>query len=146
MQARFFGIVLLALAACQGALCASLQAQGPDELSTRDRIYSEEQAQEGRDLFETECSLCHAPTEFSGRIFQTSWSSRPLGAFFSQIRGYMPLDNPGSLTPEQYAAVVAYVLELNGYPTGEEALPHDPEVLSEIRFVPAPDDGPQGGR
>lgn len=144
MQVRFFGTVLLA--ACQGALCASLQAQSPDAPTTRDRIYSEEQAQEGRDLFETECSLCHAPTEFSGRIFQTSWGSRPLGAFFSQIRGNMPLDNPGSLTPEQYAAVVAYVLQLNGYPTGEEELPHDPEVLSDIRFVPVSDDEPGGGR
>lgn len=124
------------------AFPAQAQAQDSGEsLTTLEGVYTEEQARTGRQLFDSQCGLCHTPGEFSGAIFQRSWNTRPVGAFFTQIRGTMPLDNPGSLTAEQYAAVVAYILELNRYPTGERALPADPDSLSRIQFVPAPEDG-----
>lgn len=121
---------------------ASAQSEdGPDTISVLDGVYSEEQARQGRQVFDMECVLCHAPGEFSGTTFQLSWTSRPVGALYSHIQMTMPQDRPGSLTAAQYAAVVAYILELNGYPTGKEPLPTDPDSLSVIQLERNPDDG-----
>jgi hypothetical protein len=46
----------------------------------------------------------------------------------------MPRDDPGSLTAEEYAAVVAYMLRLNGRPPGERELPADAEALARMRW------------
>lgn len=142
MYARLLPALLVA--ALGWTVTSPAAAQSPesgDTMSTLDRVYSEEQAREGRQVFDVECALCHAPSEFSGRLFQLSWTGRPVGALFSQIRGTMPLDRPGALTPAQYAAVVAYLLELNGYPAGDTALPANAEALSRILVEPAPEDG-----
>ena len=50
----------------------------------------------------------------------------------------MPEANPGSLSQEAYASLVAYLLDLNGYPTGEGQLPSDPVVLSGLEIVANP--------
>ena len=133
------GLVLMGL-----ALPAPVSAQsgdGPDTVSVLDGVYSEEQAREGRQVFDMECGLCHAPGEFSGTTFQLSWTSRPVGALYSHIQMTMPQDRPGSLTAAQYAAVVAYILELNGYPTGEEPLPTNLDSLRVIQLERNPNDG-----
>jgi hypothetical protein len=46
----------------------------------------------------------------------------------------MPLDNPGGLAPEEYAAVIAYVLKLNQYPAGSSELPIADAALKLITF------------
>jgi hypothetical protein len=46
----------------------------------------------------------------------------------------MPKNNPGSLTPEEYADVTAYILQLNGLPTGDEELPGDQAAARRIRI------------
>jgi hypothetical protein len=62
-------------------------------------------------------------------MFRTTWLARPVGDFFQHISTAMPQDNPGSLAPAQYAAVVAYVLQLNGHPPGARAVPADVSAL-----------------
>jgi mono/diheme cytochrome c family protein len=115
----------------------ALEAQD-GEATVRDGVYTEEQAAQGSRVFEAECAFCHAPAEFSGRIFQITWQGRSVGALFTQVKTTMPLDRPGSLTDEQYAAVVAYILRLNQYPAGDHALAPDPESLNLIRIEPVP--------
>ena len=115
----------------------ALQAQNA-EASVRDGVYTEEQATRGGQVFEAECAFCHAPSEFSGRIFQITWQGRSVGALYTQLKTTMPLDRPGGLTDEQYAAVVAYILRLNEYPAGDRALSPDPESLDLIRIEPVP--------
>ncbi|MBK6489381.1 MAG: hypothetical protein IPF98_21575 [Gemmatimonadetes bacterium] len=46
----------------------------------------------------------------------------------------MPKNSPGSLTGEEYAAVTAYILMLNGYPSGDEELPYDSSATRRIRI------------
>jgi len=46
----------------------------------------------------------------------------------------MPPDDPGSLGTEDYTDVLTYLLQLNGYPAGEEELPADLSVLMDVRF------------
>jgi hypothetical protein len=45
----------------------------------------------------------------------------------------MPQDNPGGLWGEEYAAILAYILEENDFPAGAEAL--DRGALADIRVI-----------
>ena len=48
----------------------------------------------------------------------------------------MPTGAPGTLAKRDYAAVVAYLLEVNGYPSGEAELPVDEAALEAIEVGP----------
>lgn len=132
---------LLAVLSAFGAAAAAAAQESPDTISVLDGVYTEEQAAEGQRTFDTECGLCHTPGEFSGPVFHASWGGRPLGALFVHVSQTMPLDRPGALDAAEYASVVSYVLELNGYPAGEKALPANADSLVLIRLDPPPDDG-----
>ena len=46
----------------------------------------------------------------------------------------MPATNPGSLTDETYADIVAYLLKMNKYPAAGQELGTSPQELTEITF------------
>ena len=48
----------------------------------------------------------------------------------------MPQDKPASLTDEEYAAIVAYLLQANRYPAGQQELRPAPAALKEVVFKP----------
>jgi hypothetical protein len=50
----------------------------------------------------------------------------------------MPESDPGSLAPEAYAGILAYLLQESGYPEGALDLPLDPSSLEQIRIEPLP--------
>ncbi len=81
---------------------------------------------------------CHSTNEFMGPLFAIKWIDRTAGDIFDVVSTLMPEVNPGSLRPEQYADVLAYFFSLNGYPSGEEALPADAAVLQNVRIEAAP--------
>ena len=60
--------------------------------------------------------------------------AEPVGNLFQHISTAMPQDDPGSLAPEEYVAVVAYMLQLNGRPAGDRPLPVDLETLGQLRW------------
>ena len=47
----------------------------------------------------------------------------------------MPMDNPGSLPPQNYADVVAYFFRANGFPAGKDELPIVADHLKLIRIT-----------
>lgn len=128
MAFRSFGSVFAAAALFVLAGSPSLSAQ-------QSGYFTEAQAQEGRELYGVECLLCHAPREFSGNVFQRRWLTPPVSGIFSHILNTMPQDAPGSLSPTQVAAIVAYILEMNGQPAGEAPLPTEVEQLAQIRIA-----------
>jgi hypothetical protein len=67
-------------------------------------------------------------------MFEMTWMAEPVSAFYQHIRGAMPQDNPGSLKPEEYAAVVAWALRLNGRPAGDREIPADAAALTSYRW------------
>lgn len=111
------------------------------ERTVLDGVFTDEQADGGEKVFNQRCSGCHAPFYFQERIFLRTWAGRPIRSLFRRLSTTMPEDNPGGLAPEEYAAVVAYILELNGYPSGETALPSDEEELRRILLVEKPEGG-----
>jgi hypothetical protein len=48
----------------------------------------------------------------------------------------MPQNNPGSLSPAEYASIVAFYLQQSGYSPGSTELPGDPAALSGMRIAP----------
>jgi hypothetical protein len=46
----------------------------------------------------------------------------------------MPQDKPASLTKEQYAEIVAYLLKANNYPAGQQDLANEPKPLEQVTF------------
>ncbi|HEU0096265.1 MAG TPA: hypothetical protein VFQ52_07405, partial [Rhizomicrobium sp.] len=48
----------------------------------------------------------------------------------------MPQSDPGSLKPEDYNAVVAYILQQNGYPAGTTPLAPHAAGLKDAKITP----------
>jgi hypothetical protein len=71
----------------------------------------------------------------TGPDFLAKWDGSTLGDLFELIRQTMPDDDPGALTPAQYADLLAYILSLNKFPSGSTELATDAKPLNEIRFV-----------
>jgi mono/diheme cytochrome c family protein len=122
------------------ALCAlsiitlPLQAQASGQKTTNSGVYSREQATRGQDVFLGMCKNCHTPEAYTTTVFTTKWSGKALSELYSYIRDQMPKNEPGSLSPEEYADVLAYLLRLNRMPAGQDDLPPDATALKTIRF------------
>jgi mono/diheme cytochrome c family protein len=109
-------------------------ADGTVDRTTRDSVYTSQQAERGRQLFAAECAACHGGREFTGPLFLRRWGNQPLGTLFNHIRETMPQTSPGSLSTAQTADVVAYLLRLNGFPAGPTELPTAAQELARIRL------------
>ena len=127
------------------SLRSGLRAQDtpPDSgRTTLDSVYTSDQAYKGQQVYREQCTACHAPTSYTGSPFRRIWGGRSVFDFFDLIRTTMPNDNPGKLSRGDYAAIMAYLLKLNGLPSGERQLPEEDEELKRIRIeVPPPDSG-----
>jgi alcohol dehydrogenase (cytochrome c) len=97
-------------------------------------VFTADQAQRGQRVFTSVCSTCHGRNDFVGPIFALTWMADPVGNLYEFASTNMPQDAPGSLPPEDYAAVVAYLLQLNGRSPGERELPADPGLLGSMRW------------
>lgn len=106
--------------------------------SVLDGVFAAAQASRGERTFEEVCAGCHDTGEFSGARFRLSWMDRTVGELFDTISTLMPEGDPGSLSPGEYAALVAYLLQLNGYPPGETPLSSAPAALEALKIVEAP--------
>ena len=107
-------------------------------------FYTEEQARRGQRAFRRVCSECHYTSEFKGPVFTDAWARRTARDLYRELRRTMPDDNPGGLPRQTYVDVMAYMLELNGYPAGFDELPADDEILG--GFSLAPPEGHDPGR
>jgi mono/diheme cytochrome c family protein len=97
-------------------------------------VFTAEQAQRGQRVFTGVCSTCHGRNDFTGPIFALTWMEEPVANLYEFASVNMPQDAPGSLPPEDYAAVVAYLLQLNGREAGDRELPADADALASMRW------------
>lgn len=105
--------------------------------------YTEEQIARGEDAYVDECGICHGrglggdgeSPGLIGNFFSNNWfGENPASKFFSFISNAMPQQAPGSLEPQMYADIMAYIVSRNGYPGGDAELPSDVEVLDTLTF------------
>src|ERR1700722_18891723 len=80
--------------------------------------YTQEQAQAGAQVFSATCSVCHgsklqggaAPALTGAAFAQTLTSTYPTTSkLYGVISTLMPVNNPGSLSQEQDAQVLAFI-------------------------------------
>lgn len=98
-------------------------------------VYTAQQASRGETRFQQVCESCHRINDFSGGRFRVVWVGRTVGDLFFSMSTLMPEDSPGSLSPEEYADIVAYMLRENGYPEGGENLAAELNELEVISIV-----------
>jgi hypothetical protein len=70
----------------------------------------------------------------AGAEFGANWNGLTLGDLFERMRMSMPQNDPGSLSRQQNADVLAYRLGYGDFPAGNTELPRETEVLKQIRF------------
>ena len=102
--------------------------------STMTGVYTTAQAARGEETYMAICVACHPAGTYKAVGFRTAWTGRPLSDLYDQIKEKMPKNDPATLTPEESAQVIAYLLKINGVPTGETELPADVAALKKIRI------------
>jgi S-disulfanyl-L-cysteine oxidoreductase SoxD len=146
--------VVLVFNSTQSASANALQAAAAKR-TVVDGVYTTEQAKRGREQYRKRCVLCHldngqgqqAVPEIAGQSleregdaeappiagdeFLAKWNGHSVRELFERT-STMPVGSPGSLTPQQYADLVALILEMNKVPAGTQELPADRDALERI--------------
>ena len=129
----------LAIIAAVTLTAGALQAQAPAR-SVWDGIFSPVQADRGQAVYTARCAACHGPTldgtgeapGLSGGEFVSHYDQLTVGDLFERVRTTMPQNEPATLSRDEYADVVAFLLKSNGFPAGTAALDRRTEVLATI--------------
>jgi len=126
-----------------GAMVAAAQdASGP---SIGSGVFTAAQAKRGDDAYQASCSGCHGTdlratdaeaVDLTGPAFRAKWKGKTLGERFETIRDTMPLGNANSLGDKTYMDILAFILQFNDVPPGNQDLV--PETAKVIVFVPGP--------
>jgi polar amino acid transport system substrate-binding protein len=108
-------------------------------------LYTAEQATAGAAVYSQACAACHgtqlegvAAPALKGSVFGEMASAQSLTAqtLLDVIVNTMPQSDPGSLKPEDNAAVTAYILQQNGYPAGTTPLANGAAGLKDAKITP----------
>ena len=134
MKPQLLVRVVSPLILCAVVCATALAQKARTERSTLTGVYSEQQAARGQDVYAGMCKSCHTAATHTGAAFETSWAGHSLSELFGFISTRMPKNEPGSLAPEEYVDVLAYLLKLNQMPAGAAELPPDTTVLGGIRI------------
>jgi mono/diheme cytochrome c family protein len=109
-----------------------------------DGVYTSAQATRGETVYKDRCATCHGATlggaqapPLAGDEFIRAWSG-PVSELANKVQSTMPANDPGKLTRQQTADVLAYMLQVGKYPAGQAELAADEAVLKQIAFPAAP--------
>ena len=105
-----------------------------------DGVFTTEQAERGRRIYLESCTSCHfedlgGDTEappLAGPGFQSRWIGSTARNMVEVTRNLMPPEAPNSLAEQAYVDLVGYLLQVNGYPDGDNELPTDETELERI--------------
>lgn len=125
---------------------------GVVETGFRPLTFTADQAALGASLYQSErCEACHGALlrgvvdereegeggdgpPISGPRFAAAWFDGNVWELFAATRESMPPRAPGSLSDDDYAALLAYILQVNGFAPADEPLPTEIDALSEMVF------------
>ena len=138
MRPALVGLACLWLTA--GAGTAALSGRRPAQASTAtptiwSGVYSSAQAKRGLLEYARSCEHCHGsnlignPTDEVPSLvadgFMFHWKGRTVQDLYARLSKSMPSDAPGSLDAGTYVDLLAYLLEANGFPSGQQDLDRD---------------------
>lgn len=125
------------------ATVAGLGAAAAQSRTVWDGVYTAEQAQRGTPIYEQACAECHgsdlagaemAPS-LAGGEFVWNWNGLSVGDLFERLRVSMPQGMPGSLSRQEKADVLAFMLQMNGFPAGATELATRTQMMAGIDFL-----------
>ena len=117
------------------------ESEGPPERSSGSAPYTKGQVALGGEIYANECAVCHggnlqgvsAPALTGPSFGRSHLNGSQLRTVVVQT---MPLTAPGSLKPEEYAAVMAYLLSYDCVqPAGDGQQPFPTEDLPDLQHV-----------
>jgi cytochrome c553 len=138
MRPVLVGLACLWLTAGAGA--AALSGRRPAQAATATStlwsgVFSAAQAKRGLLEYARSCEHCHGPSltgnptdEVPSLVadgFMFHWKGRTVQDLYARLSKSMPSDAPGSLDAGTYLDLVAYLLEANGFPSGQQDLDRD---------------------
>src|SRR5262245_45473419 len=108
-----------------------------------DGVYTEDQARRGDPLYANQCASCHGPDLTGGEMapgltggeFSANWNDLTVGDLFERIRVSMPQNNPGSLSRQDNADILAFMLYKLNFPPGQKELVTQTDFLKQIKFL-----------
>ena len=126
------GILLtVGVAAAFGTAATTRAGQAPASAAPRAALYTAAQAAAGESVYRQSCAGCHGAAltggnapPLTGPAFETSWSDPrvTVADVFFIARTTMPPRASNTLSAVDHAAVFAYVLKMNGFPSGPSPL------------------------
>ncbi len=134
MTLKFAAIALIPLATVFALKTTTvrLHAQDTSTKTVWDGVYTDEQANRGKQLYADACASCHGPELTGGEMapplvggdFGSDWNGLSLGDLFDRIRISMP----------QNADILAFILQANKFPSGTTELAKDSMMLKGIMY------------
>src|SRR5262245_17478243 len=119
MRQMLFGIVIL--------IAASAAQAAAQNKTVWDGVYSKQQADRGAASFESNCTRCHAASantgeegrNLAGKAFWDSFRESTVDHLLDYVSKNMPNGTgAGSLSPNTYLDLVAFILSRNDLPAG----------------------------
>lgn len=126
----------LSRGASSSLLTLTQNVGAPAAGSVLNGVYTGSQAARGEQTFQKMCMSCHTVAEHTGRKFGVIWAGKTMGDLFDIVSNTMPEADPGSLTPDEYAGILAFFLRASGYPEGQQELPSELSALMKLRIEP----------
>jgi alcohol dehydrogenase (cytochrome c) len=140
---------------------AKLHAQAPAGAPARagrgavppgEALFTPAQAVAGKAAYQRNCANCHGASvddgnsapPLRGAAFLGKYAGKSAADLFTYVSTKMPPGNPGSLGGAEYAQIIAYVLQQNGFSTGRKEFAADAAALASVT-IPAPLGGGRGG-
>ena len=119
------------------------QSTSPATRTIWDGVFTQAQADRGRDQYRKSCASCHkadllgesAAPPLAGPEFSQRWVGSNVDDLLTTIRRSMPQDAPDSLGTPAYVDLVSYLLSVNGSPAGANDMPLESAGLKQIQFT-----------
>jgi S-disulfanyl-L-cysteine oxidoreductase SoxD len=148
----FAAIVLAAAATIAGSELAAAPQAAPQAKTVWNGVYTEQQAARGSITFSTSCARCHSAEpnggeegrRLAGDPFWQSFRESTVDHLLDYVSKNMPNGAGGTLSANNYADVVAFILSLNGLPAGSAELTRDSAAGVQIIAKDGPGELPNG--
>ena len=111
--------------------------------SVWDGVYTEEQAQRGDLVYAKSCAECHGEAlegmddspPLAGSDFLWDWNELSVGDLFERLRVSMPDGKANSVSKQEKADALAFILRTNEFPAGDTEIAPSTQALRPIAIL-----------
>jgi len=121
------------------------EAESAEAVELEEASYAAVQVARIKATYDRLCQECHGSDltggliggpPLAGFVFRQKWGGRALAPLYQYMSTQMPQGSPGSLSPQQYADLLALILSHNGHQAADAPLTPDLEQLGGLMVRP----------